>query len=211
MKSWNSLACSSAVMPMPLSATANSIQLCPSHHLSHVQRDLALLGELAGVAQQVEQDLPQPHRAPQSGRRDSPGFRRPAGFRFARRAGVRCRRPRRSAERAARLCGLSSSFPASILARSSTWLMRPSRWVPAAIHSAAAVPRLLRAETRRVSTHHLGEPDDGVERGAQLVAHAGEELRLVQACQLGAGGSSPGSRRTAVHSRSRSPPGRRTC
>src|SRR5262245_22701585 len=26
------------------------------------QRDLALLGELAGIAQEVEQDLPQPHR-----------------------------------------------------------------------------------------------------------------------------------------------------
>jgi hypothetical protein len=29
------------------------------------------------------------------------------------------------------VCGLSSSFPASILERSSTWLMRPRRWVPA--------------------------------------------------------------------------------
>ena len=30
--------------------------------LSRLQLDLALLGELAGVAQQVEEDLPQPHR-----------------------------------------------------------------------------------------------------------------------------------------------------
>src|SRR6516162_3684615 len=29
------------------------------------------------------------------------------------------------------VCGLSSSFPASIFDRSSTWLMRPRRWVPA--------------------------------------------------------------------------------
>jgi hypothetical protein len=30
-------------------------------HLSRPQRDLALFGELAGIAQQIEQDLPQPH------------------------------------------------------------------------------------------------------------------------------------------------------
>ena len=30
-------------------------------HLARPQLDLALLGELAGIAQQVEQDLPQPH------------------------------------------------------------------------------------------------------------------------------------------------------
>src|SRR5262249_55467670 len=37
------------------------------------------------------------------------------------------------------------------------------------------------AEAPRVFDHHLGQPDDGVERGAQLVAHAGDELRLVLA------------------------------
>ena len=41
--------------------------------------------------------------------------------------------------------------------------------------------RLVRSKARRVGDHHLGEPDDGVERRAQLVAHAGEELRLVLA------------------------------
>ena len=49
MKSWNSFACCSAVKPMPVSATANP------------QRDVALFRELAGIAQQIEQDLPQPH------------------------------------------------------------------------------------------------------------------------------------------------------
>src|SRR5215510_5192177 len=29
---------------------------------------------------------------------------------------------------------------------------------------------------------HLADADDGVERGAQLVAHIGEELRLMLAC-----------------------------
>src|SRR5262245_49542136 len=42
--------------------------------------------------------------------------------------------------------------------------------------------RPVRAEPRCVRDHHLGQADDGVERRAQLVAHAGEELRLALAC-----------------------------
>ena len=41
--------------------------------------------------------------------------------------------------------------------------------------------RLLGTEARGIRDHHVGEPDDGVERRAQLVAHIGEELRLVAA------------------------------
>ena len=36
--------------------------LASVNHSSHPQRDLPLLGELARIAQQIEQDLPQPHR-----------------------------------------------------------------------------------------------------------------------------------------------------
>ena len=55
-----------------------------------------------------------------------------------------------------------------------------------AVHALQRLQRLLRAEARRVGDHHLGQPDDGVERRAQLVAHAGDELRLVLArlCKL---------------------------
>jgi hypothetical protein len=49
---------------------------------------------------------------------------------------------------------------------------------PGGIHTAQWFQRLFRAEARRVGDHHLGQADDGVERRAQLVAHAGEELRL---------------------------------
>ena len=49
------------------------------------------------------------------------------------------------------------------------------------MHAAERLLRLLGAEARRVGDHHLGQADDGVERRAQLVAHAGEELRLVPA------------------------------
>jgi hypothetical protein len=50
---------------------------------------------------------------------------------------------------------------------------------PGGIHAAQRFLRFFRAEARRVGDHHLGQADDGVEGGAQLVAHAGEELRLV--------------------------------
>src|SRR5262245_9952970 len=50
-----------------------------------------------------------------------------------------------------------------------------------AVHALERFSRLLGAEARRVRDHHLGQADDGIERGAQFVAHAGEELRLVLA------------------------------
>jgi hypothetical protein len=53
---------------------------------------------------------------------------------------------------------------------------------PGGIHTAQRFQRLFRAEARRVADHHLRQADDGVERRAQLVAHAGEELRLALAC-----------------------------
>ena len=61
LNSSNSFACCSGVKPIPVSATATSIQSPPSAHPSRPQLDLALFGELAGIAQQIEQDLPQPH------------------------------------------------------------------------------------------------------------------------------------------------------
>ena len=61
--------------------------------------------------------------------------------------------------------------------------MRPSRCA-GAVNALQRLQRLLRAEPRRVGDHHLGEPDDGVERRAQLVAHAGDELRFVLARQF---------------------------
>src|SRR5262249_25296070 len=76
---------------------------------------------------------------------------------------------------------VSSSFSAAILERSSTWLMSPSRWVPARFTRCQWLLRLFCAEARRVFDHHLGQADDGIERRAQLVAHARDKLRLVLA------------------------------
>src|SRR6516164_4967886 len=82
------------------------------------------------------------------------------------------------------VCGLSSSFPASIFDRSSTWLMSPEQVSTGAVHALQRFLRLFRAEAYRVFDHHLGQSDDGIKRRAQLVAHAGEELRLVLARHL---------------------------
>jgi hypothetical protein len=52
------------------------------------------------------------------------------------------------------------------------------------VHAPERLLRLLGAEAGRVGDQHVGEPDDGVERRAQLVAHAVEELRFVLAGDL---------------------------
>ena len=51
----------SAVMPMPVSATANSTQSRPSATLRTRSATSPCFGELAGIAQQIEQDLLEPH------------------------------------------------------------------------------------------------------------------------------------------------------
>jgi hypothetical protein len=62
VNSSNSFACCSAVMPMPAIGHGDLDPVASVDELSRPQRHLALLGEFAGIAQQVEQDLPQPHR-----------------------------------------------------------------------------------------------------------------------------------------------------
>ena len=57
--------------------------------------------------------------------------------------------------------------------------------VPArAQHPVERLELVLALEVARVLPQHLGDADDGVERRAQLVAHVGEELRLVPAGDL---------------------------
>src|SRR5262249_18713531 len=55
---------------------------------------------------------------------------------------------------------------------------------PSAIHALKRFLRLFCSKARRVFDHHFGQSDDGVERRAKFVAHAGDELRLVLACHL---------------------------
>src|SRR5438552_4195180 len=61
--------------------------------------------------------------------------------------------------------------------------MSPSKWVPARC-TRWWLLRVLSAEARRIGDQHVGKPDDGVERRAQLMAHARDELRLVLARHL---------------------------
>jgi hypothetical protein len=49
------------------------------------------------------------------------------------------------------------------------------------IHTPQRFQGLFRAEARRVGDHHLSQADDGIEWRAQLVTHAGQELRLALA------------------------------
>ena len=63
---WNSRACCSGGMPMPVSRTANTRSIVPGGRSAagggeaDLHGHLALLGELERVADQVRQDLPQP-------------------------------------------------------------------------------------------------------------------------------------------------------
>jgi HD superfamily phosphohydrolase YqeK len=48
-------------MPIPGIGDSELDEVAAIAHLACRKLDLAFLGELAGIAQQVEQDLPQPH------------------------------------------------------------------------------------------------------------------------------------------------------
>jgi hypothetical protein len=56
---------------------------------------------------------------------------------------------------------------------------------PGAQHAAQRLERLLGAKPRGVVAEQFGQSDDRIERGAQLVAHIGEETRFGAARLLG--------------------------
>ena len=77
-----------------------------------------------------------------------------------------------------------TSWPASILERSSTSLMRPEQVLAVLLHALEHLPGLGRQLAVEAVLHQLGVAEDGVERRSQLVAHVGQELRLVLAGDL---------------------------
>src|SRR5262249_49135619 len=173
LNSANSLACCPGVMPMPVSATASSIHCRPSAILRARSATSPSLVNLQALLRRLNRICRSRIGSTVSAPRLSCASTTKR-FLFCS-ASWRAVPTTSSISGASWIVsGLSSSLPASILERSSTSLIRPSRWVPG----------LFGAEALRVADHHLGEPDDGVERGAQLVAHAGDELRLVLAGQL---------------------------
>src|SRR6516162_4575786 len=130
LNSSNNFACCSAVMPMPVSATASSIQSRPlatlrarsltSPSLVNLQ---ALLRKLSSIC-----------RSRMVSTINAPRFSWASTTRRFLFCSASCPEvPMTSLISGANctVCGFSSSFPASIFERSSTWLMRPSRCVPA--------------------------------------------------------------------------------
>ncbi len=69
---WNSRLMPSAERPMPVSRTAKVSSACPSAaaRRRHGEHDLAALGELHRVGEQVEDDLAQPRDVADDGRRN---------------------------------------------------------------------------------------------------------------------------------------------
>jgi hypothetical protein len=143
-----------------------------SQHPARTQCHLTLFGEFAGIAEQIEQDLSQPHRVYSQCAEVFLGFDDQLVFvllgELAR--GIDDLVDQRSELQALRV---ELELPGLDLGQVEYLVDEAEQVGAGGIHSAQRFLRLLSAETRRVSTHHLGEPDDGVERGAQLVAHAG--------------------------------------
>src|SRR5215831_6896455 len=130
VNSANSLACCSAVMPMPVSATANSIQVRPSTTL----RTFSLTSPCVVNLQALLNRLSRICRSRMGSTVSAPSFSCVSTTRRFLFCSASWRAvPTTSSISGARftVSGLSSSFPASIFERSKTWLMRPRRWVPA--------------------------------------------------------------------------------
>jgi hypothetical protein len=141
-------------------------------HLAHSQRDLALFRELAGIAQEIEQNLLEPHGVRVE--------RAQVLLRFDGEAilvllGELSRGANDLVDEPGQINRLGIEFElAGFDLGEVEYLVDQAKEVgPSGIHTAQRLQRLLRAEPGRVADHHLGQADDGVERRAQLVAHAG--------------------------------------
>src|SRR5215813_3669060 len=182
VNSSNSLACCSGVIPMPVSATAISIQL-PVDHPFDAQLNLPLLGKLAGIAQQIEQDLPQPHGIDYQAAEIVRAFDHEAILILL------CQLPR-GADDVLKQRRQIHRFRAKLelagldLGQVKHLVDEAEKMRTRTVDPAQRLRRLFCAEARRIADHHFGQPDDSVERGAQLMAHAGNELRLVLACHF---------------------------
>src|SRR5262249_32014334 len=167
-------------MPMPVSATANSIQRPPLAILRASSLTSPCLVNLHALLSRLSSIC----RSRMGSTVRTPRFSRASTTRRFLFFSASCPAVSMSSlisGASCTVCGLNSRFPTSIFDRSSTKEMSPS-----AVHALQRLLRLFRAEPRSVRDHHSGQPDDGIERRAQLVAHAGDELRLVlgRPCEL---------------------------
>src|SRR5262249_22788100 len=183
LNSSNSLAFCSAVMPMPVSAIANSTQRPPlatlrarsltSPSLVNLQ---ALLNRLSSIC-----------RSRMGSTINAPRFSWASTTRRLLVCSSDLRPVPRSADdlvnQRSELHGLRIKLELSGLdLREVEHLVDEAKKVStSAVHALQRLLRLFRAEARRIGDQHIGEPDDGAEWRAQLVAHTGYELRLVPA------------------------------
>ena len=79
------------------------------------------------------------------------------------------------------VCGLSFELSGLDLRQVEHLVDEAKKVSPSAIHALQRLLRLFCAEARRVFDHHFSQSDDGIERRAKFVTHAGDELRLVLA------------------------------
>ena len=123
------------VMPMPVSETGNVSQRpCPSTRSRSTASVIrAVLGELGGVAQQVEQRLPHLGQVGVHRCRRRRGSRRPGGCRSCSTSGWTIASTSRTSSATSNVSRKSSILPASILERSRMSLISPSRCLPAAL------------------------------------------------------------------------------
>src|SRR5262249_53411058 len=168
-------------MPMPVSETANSTKLLA--HLACRKLDLARFGELARIAEEIEKDLPQPHWVHGQCAEVLLGVNDEAVLVLL---GKLSGGGDNILDQRGLLYGLWVELELSGLdLREVEHLVDEAKQVStSAVHALQWLLRLFCSEPRRIFDHHLGQSDDGVERRAQLVAHAGDELRLVLARQL---------------------------
>src|SRR5215471_2004613 len=150
---------------------------------TRLQLDLTLFGELAGIAQQVEQYLPQPHGVHGE---DTQVLLRVDNETVLVLLGKLSGGADDLVDQRCERYGLRVELELSDLdLRQVEHLVDEAKEMsPSAVHALQRLLRFFRAEPRGVRDHHFGQPDDGIERRAQLVAHAGDELRLVLACSF---------------------------
>src|SRR5215467_11027150 len=134
---------------------------------TRLQLDLTLFGELAGIAQQVEQYLPQPHGVHGEDTQVLLGVNDEAALVLL---GKLTRGVDHVVDQGRELHGLRIEFELSSLdLRQVENLVDEAKKVStSAVHALQRLLRLFCAEARRIGNQHVSEPNDGIERRAQL-------------------------------------------
>src|SRR5262249_26339023 len=173
----NSLACCSGVMPMPVSATASSIQSRPLATLRARSLTSPSLVNLQALLRRLPHGVHRQCAEVVLGVNDEAVF-----FLLGNVVGGGAD----LVDQRRWLHGLWVELELSGLdLRQVEHLVDEAKEVcPSAVHALERLLRLFCSKARGVGDQHVGEPDDGVEWRAQLMAHARYELRLVLARQL---------------------------